>query len=172
MNTEKTTEKQRKLKNGNPSGSGFKPGQSGNPNGRAPKYITTVTDKTGYKNSEIADCMKSILKMNKAEISQIIQSESTPILENLVASAILGDIQKMELRNLDSILNRCYGKPKDSIDMEVDLKTGLTPELEMAAKILHERNLQTLTKEELEIEGVERFGLERWERMKNAMYDE
>lgn len=117
MNTQKTTEKQRKIRNGNPSGSGFKKGQSGNPKGRAPKFITTITDRTGYRNSEIADCMKSMLKMNKAEISQIIQSESTPILENLVASAILGDIQKMELRNLDSILNRCYGKVKEQIEM-------------------------------------------------------
>lgn len=155
----KTTEKQpHKLKNGNPSGSGFKPGQSGNPSGRAPKYITTVTDKTGYRNSEIADCMKSMLKMNMSEISQIQKSEGTPILENLIASAILGDIQKMELRNLESILNRSYGKPKESIDMEVDLKTGLTPELEMAAKILHERNLQKLTKEELKKE-LDELGL-------------
>lgn len=150
----KTTEKQeRKLRNGNPSGSGFKPGQSGNPSGRAKKYITQVTDKTGYRNSEIADCMKSMLKMNQKEISEIQKSESTPILENLVASAIIGDIQKMELRNLDSILNRCYGKPKEQIEIDDNTNPyGFHPSILSAAIILNERNLNKLSKEELEIE--------------------
>lgn len=149
----KTTEKQRKLKNGNPSGSGFKPGQSGNPNGRAPKYITTVTDKTGYRNSEIQDCMKSMLRMTLDEISEIQNSKDTPILEKLLAAGIQSDLQKGELRNLESILNRSYGKPKEFVEMEQVDKH------------------KELTKEEIEIEGVKRFGLERWERMKNAMYD-
>jgi hypothetical protein len=149
----KTTEKQRKLKNGNPSGSGFKPGQSGNPNGRAPKYITTVTDKTGYRNSEIQDCMKSMLRMTLDEISEIQNSKDTPILEKLLAAGIQSDLQKGELRNLESILNRSYGKPKEFVEVEQVDKH------------------KELTKEEIEIEGVKRFGIERWERMKNAMYD-
>lgn len=150
----KTTEKQRKLKNGNPSGSGFKPGQSGNPSGRAPKYITTVTDRTGYRNSEIQDCMKSMLRMTVDEISEIQNSKTAPILEKLLAAGIQSDLQKGELRNLESILNRSYGKPKEFVEVEqVDM-------------------YKELTQEELEIEGVERFGLERWERMKKAMYDE
>lgn len=153
MNTQKTTEKQRKIRNGNPSGSGFKKGQSGNPKGRAPKYITTVTDKTGYRNSEIQDCMKSMLRMTLDEISEIQNSKDTPILEKLLAAGIQSDLQKGELRNLESILNRSYGKPKEFVEMEQVDKH------------------KELTKEEIEIEGVKRFGLERWERMKNAMYD-
>lgn len=118
MSAQKTTEKQeRKLRNGNPSGSGFKKGQSGNPKGRAPKYITTITDKTGYRNSEIADCMKSMLKMTIGEISEIQKSKDAPILEKLLAAGIQSDLQKGELRNLESILNRSYGKPKEQIEM-------------------------------------------------------
>ena len=121
----------------------FKPGQSGNPKGRAPKYITTITDRTGYRNSEIADCMKSMLKMNQKEISEIQKSESTPILENLVASAIIGDIQKMELRNLDSILNRCYGKPKEQIEIDDNTNPyNLQPSILAAAIIMNERQLK------------------------------
>lgn len=131
----------------------FQKGQSGNPNGRAPKYITIVTDKTGYKNSEIQDCMKSMLRMTLDEISEIQNSKDTPILEKLLAAGIQSDLQKGELRNLESILNRSYGKPKEFVEMEQVDKH------------------KELTKEEIEIEGVKRFGLERWERMKNAMYD-
>ena len=137
-----------------PGNKPFKPGQSGNPSGRAPKYITTVTDRTGYRNSEIQDCMKSMLRMTVSEISEIQKSKTAPILEKLLAAGIQSDLQKGELRNLESILNRSYGKPKEFVEIEqVDIH-------------------KELTKEELEIEGVERFGLERWERMKKAMYDE
>jgi len=126
-----------------PGNKPFKPGQSGNPKGRAPKYITTITDRTGYRNSEIADCMKSMLKMNQKEISEIQKSESTPILENLVASAIIGDIQKMELRNLDSILNRCYGKPKEQIEIDDNTNPyNLQPSILAAAIIMNERQLK------------------------------
>ena len=148
----KTTEKQRKLKNGNPSGSGFKPGQSGNPNGRAPKYITTVTDKTGYRNSEIQDCMKSMLRMTVDEISEIQNSKDAPILEKLIANGIQSDLEKGELRNLESILNRSYGKPKEFVEVEqVD-------------------KYKELTKEEIEVE-LERRGL-NVERFMSAMYDQ
>ena len=105
-------------KNPIPGNKKFTKGKSGNPKGRAKKYITTVTDRTGYKNSEIADCMLSMLKMTVPEITQVSKSKDTPILENLIASAILGDIEKMELRNLDSILNRSHGKPKEQIELE------------------------------------------------------
>ena len=105
-------------KNPIPGNKKFTKGKSGNPKGRAKKYITTVTDRTGYKNSEIADCMLSMLKMTVPEITQVSKSKDTPILENLIASAILGDIEKMELRNLDSILNRSHGKPKEHIEVE------------------------------------------------------
>ena len=94
-----------------PGNKPFKPGQSGNPKGRAPKYITTVTNKTGYKNSEIADCMKSMLRMTVDEISEIQNSKDAPILEKLIANGIQSDLEKGDLKNLESILNRSYGKP-------------------------------------------------------------
>jgi len=100
-----------------PGNKPFQKGQSGNPKGRAPKYITTITDRTGYRNSEIADCMKSMLKMTIGEISEIQKSKDAPILEKLLAAGIQSDLQKGELRNLESILNRSYGKPKEQIEM-------------------------------------------------------
>ncbi|MBK8396218.1 MAG: hypothetical protein IPL26_13415 [Leptospiraceae bacterium] len=156
----KTTEKQeRKLRNGNPSGHGFQKGKSGNPTGRAKKYITTVTDKTGYRNSEIQDCIKSMLRMTIDEISEIQKSKDAPVLEKIIASGIQSDIGKGELKNLETLMNRSYGKPKESIELDASGNLGLTPELEAAAKILHERNMQQLTKDELYKEA-EKMGLD------------
>lgn len=139
-------------KNNPPKKTRFKPGQSGNPSGRAPKYITTITNKTGYKNSEIQDCMKSMLRMTVDEISEIQKSKDTPVLEKLLAAGIQSDLQKGELRNLESILNRSYGKPKEFVEVEqVD-------------------KYKELTKEEIEVE-LERRGL-NVERFMSAMYDQ
>ena len=141
----------RKINNGNPSGSGFKAGQSGNPKGRAKKYLTSVTDKTGYRNSEIQDCIKSMLRMTTPEIKQIIKDDTTPVLEKIIASGIQSDIENGELRNLETLMNRSYGKPKEFIEVEqVD-------------------KYKELTKEEIETE-LERRGL-NVERFMNGMYD-
>lgn len=148
----------RKTAKGNPipNNKPFKPGQSGNPKGRAKKYLTSVTDKTGYANSEIQDCIKSMLRMTTPEIKQILKDDSIPVLEKIIASGIQSDIEKGELRNLETLMNRSYGKPKESIELDASGNLGLTPELEAAAKILHERNLNKLTKEELkkELDGL------------------
>lgn len=56
-------------------------------------------------------------------------------------------------------MNRSYGKPKESIELDASGNLGLTPELEAAAKILHERNMQQLTKDELYKEA------EKWDWM-------
>ena len=139
-------------KNPIPGNKKFTKGKSGNPKGRAKKYITTVTDRTGYKNSEIQDCIKSMLRMTTPEIKQIIKDDTTPVLEKIIASGIQSDIENGELRNLETLMNRSYGKPKESIELDASGNLGLTPELEAAVKILQERNLQSLTKDELKKE--------------------
>jgi hypothetical protein len=58
-----------------------------------------------------------MLKMTIGEISEIQKSKDAPILEKLLAAGIQSDLQKGELRNLESILNRSYGKPKEQIEM-------------------------------------------------------
>lgn len=95
----------------------FKKGQSGNPNGRPKKFITQVTEATGYKKSQITDCMLSMLKMPLLDIKRVADDPKTPSLEVMVARAIHGDCKRGELKNLSEILNRSFGKPHESVDM-------------------------------------------------------
>jgi hypothetical protein len=91
--------------------------------------------------------------MTIGEISEIQKSKDAPILEKLLAAGIQSDLQKGELRNLESILNRSYGKPKEQIEIEDNKNPyGFHPSILAAAIILNERNQKELTKEELEIE--------------------
>lgn len=95
----------------------LKKGNTVNNNGRPKKFITQVTEATGYKKSEVTDCMLSMLKMPLLDIKRVADDPKTPSLEVMVARAIHGDCKRGELKNLSEILNRSFGKPHESVDM-------------------------------------------------------
>ena len=123
-NSERT---EKKLKNLKP----FQKGKSGNPNGR-PKKLP-----------ELDELLKDILldeTNGKTQIELIVRT--------LVKQSLKGDIRASEI-----LLNRSYGKVKESIELEDNKNPyGFHPSILAAAIILNERNQKELTKEELGIE--------------------
>jgi hypothetical protein len=98
-------------------------------NGRPKKYITTVTEETGYKKSEVTDCMLSMLKMPLLDIKRVADDPKTPSLEVMLARAIHGDCKRGELKNLSEILNRSFGKPKEQVEHSGELQVDLYQDL-------------------------------------------
>lgn len=109
-------------------------------NGRPKKFITTVTEATGYKKSQVNDCYLTMLKLPMLELKRIADDPKTPSLEVLVARGIHGDAKRGELKNLESMLNRAIGKPVENIEVDGNINLGLSKEMEIAVKILNERN--------------------------------
>jgi hypothetical protein len=115
-NSHKTVEKKKNpIKNSKP----FKKGQSGNPNGRPKKYLSKIIDESGYKESEIRDCIKQILTQKESRIIEISSDDETPILEKLICKGILSDFENGSMNNIELVLNRTYGKPKETIDQNI-----------------------------------------------------
>ena len=121
----------------------LKKGNTVNNNGRPKKFITTVTEATGYKKSQVNDCYLTMLKLPMLELNRIADDPKTPSLEVLVARGIHGDAKRGELKNLESMLNRAIGKPVDKTEISGDLNVDL---------------YANLTKEELKKE-LDKFGL-------------
>ena len=93
----------------------FKPGESGNPNGRPRKYISQLKDQ-GYKLSEINDTLMVLLSMDVEELKAVFENQKSTVLEKAVANAIRKSIEKGSLYNIETIITRAMGKPKEQTE--------------------------------------------------------
>jgi C4-type Zn-finger protein len=94
----------------------FQKGQSGNPKGRPKKYVLSMKTE-GYKMTEINDTIQAMVGMNMEELKKVFESDKATILEKTVAAALRKGLQKGELNNIETLLNRLYGKPKEKMDI-------------------------------------------------------
>ena len=95
----------------------WKKGESGNPNGRPRKFVSTLKG-MGYKNSEVADSIQSMLAMTLDELKDIYQNTESTVLEKTVAGAIKKSIEKGDLHSIEILLSRVFGKPKESVKID------------------------------------------------------
>jgi hypothetical protein len=94
----------------------FKPGESGNPNGRPRKYVSILKEQ-GYKLSEINDTLMALLSMDIQELKEVFENPKATVLEKAVAGAIRRAIEKGSLYNIETIITRAMGKPKEQVDV-------------------------------------------------------
>lgn len=97
----------------------WKKGQSGNPAGRKKKFIT-IAKEEGYALTEINDAIQQILGMQIQELREIGENPKATILEKTVAKALYTSYSKGKLDNLETLLSRVFGKPKQQIDGNID----------------------------------------------------
>ena len=106
----------------------FQKGQSGNPNGRPRKYVSTLRE-SGYKLSEINDCIQVMMAMTVDELKEAFENKNATVLEKTIAAAIKKSIEKGSLYSIETLLSRVYGKPKEQVDMNVDADVVVTMNL-------------------------------------------
>ena len=99
----------------------FKKGQSGNPKGRPKKWVSTLTD-SGYKMSEVRDCILAMMAMNMEELQDAFENTNATALEKTVAGAIRKSITKGSLYSMETLMDRVFGKPKETVDSHVEIK--------------------------------------------------
>ena len=95
----------------------YKPGQSGNPNGRPRKYVSLLKEQ-GYKLAEVNDCIQVMMSMTLDELKTVWDNPQATVLEKTIASAIKRSIEKGSLYSMETLLTRVYGKPKETSTVE------------------------------------------------------
>ena len=94
---------------------GFDPKR--NNNGAPRKLISSLSD-LGYNNRQVSDTLLNILALTKSEIESISENENCSMLERLVSKALLKDFSKGSLWNVETIMNRAIGKPKETTQLQ------------------------------------------------------
>lgn len=103
----------------------FTKGQSGNPNGRPRKFVTTLKE-IGYKRSEINDTIQAMLAMDKNELTEVVKNPNATILEMTLASAMKKSIEKGSLYSIETLLSRVFGMPKQELEQTINEKPIFT----------------------------------------------
>jgi hypothetical protein len=101
----------------------FKPGQSGNPDGRPPKFLTSLKHVTGLKESQIADCIKQLMSLEPDELQEHAGKSDITVLEKIVCRALLDDIKEWRQNNIVEWLKLILPKPKETVDVNLNIET-------------------------------------------------
>jgi hypothetical protein len=105
----------------------YKPGQSGNPNGR-PKKIVTKLKELGYSKDDINQTYMNMCAMNRKELEAIDKDRTGDytIIEQIIAGALVKAHDKNSLYNLETLVTRVHGKPKETVDNNIKTDEPIT----------------------------------------------
>jgi hypothetical protein len=92
-----------------------------NPNGRPKKLITLMKD-IGYTKTQVEETMLSMLSLSRKELEKIDKGDEYTIMERTIAGALLKGHNNNSLFNLEMLLTRSQGKPKETIDQTIESK--------------------------------------------------
>ena len=90
-----------------------------NINGRPRKYISNLKDQ-GYKLSEVNDAIQVLISMTVDELEEVVINPEATVLEITVAKAILKSLKTGSLYSLDTLLTRSFGKPRETVDTNIN----------------------------------------------------
>ncbi len=94
---------------------------SPNPTGR-PKKLLSQLKEIGYTKSQVEDTMLSMLTMTRKELVKIDKGDEFTILERIIAGTLVKSHDKNSLFNLEILLTRSQGKPRETIDQTITTK--------------------------------------------------
>ena len=128
-------------------------GQSGNPNGRPKKLIKKLEEIIGMEfkvNLSRADhyqILKWLLERTVEELKEVATSKKSPVFVVTIASALRKDITQGRIHTIETLYNRFFGTPKQTLDVKADLNVnndidelGLEELRELKAKLRDELN--------------------------------
>lgn len=96
-------------------------GEVMNPNGR-PKKLITLMKEIGYTKTQVEETMLSMLSLSRKELEKIDKGDEYTIMERTIAGALIKGHDKNSLFNLEMLLTRSQGKPKETIDQTIESK--------------------------------------------------
>jgi hypothetical protein len=87
-----------------------------------PKKFVSLLKEQGYNLSQIKDCIAVLISMTLEELNDIhktgkLNEHQATALEQTLASAILKDKARGEVRSIEVLLNRAFGTPTNKTEI-------------------------------------------------------
>lgn len=130
----------------------FKPGQSGNPQGRpksrVPEQLEKVLGKSKFKKyeklskDEVRQWDEAIITMTVDQLKALMSWDGAPAYAQTLARAAVFDMKKGSTATIDKISERLFGKPTQRLEVTGAEGSALIPDKvytkEQAAELMHE----------------------------------
>lgn len=106
-----------------------KKGEVRNPNGR-PKKVDTILkeiflDEYNVKlsKSQTEEIIKGVLSRTRSELMELAKNDDLPFWISMIANKATKDYKKGSIHLLELLFDRVYGKPKETVDQNIEAKT-------------------------------------------------
>ncbi len=127
-------------------GKDWKPGESGNPNGR-PKVPSDVKQARKLNKVKVERILNRFLAMDRQELERIKTDPSTPILDLFVAGLVAKGVSQGDHKRLEFIFDRLVGKVTEKVHHSVSRPNASPEEIEKELKAVDEQ-LASLEKDQ------------------------
>ena len=104
-------------------------GEVKNPNGR-PKKVETILREVflaeynvKITKSQTEDIIKGILSKSRSELIDLAKNDDLPFWVAMIAKKATRDYEKGSIHLLELLFDRVYGKPKETVDQNIEAKT-------------------------------------------------
>jgi hypothetical protein len=88
----------------------------------APRKLISTLSGLGYSSRQVSDTMLNLLALTESEVASICENDNFSMLERIIAKALIKDFSKGSLWNIETLLSRSIGRPKETTAVEQDNK--------------------------------------------------
>lgn len=92
--------------------------------GRKPSTLKKYLKTNNLTADDIANLAKWLMPKTQGELLRLIKDPKTPIIIKTFSNAVLRDLKNGNLANIQSLLDRAFGKPKEHREVEAWISTG------------------------------------------------
>jgi hypothetical protein len=91
------------------------------------KSVFTLAKEMEFSADDVSKLYKRLYWLTEIELHGIVRDAESTSIEKTIASAILKDIENGTLRSFDTFMDRSYGKPRQTTELEGSVNLAPPP---------------------------------------------
>lgn len=88
--------------------------------GRKPSKLKKFISDNHLTSDDVRNMCKYILPLDENQLKELTLDTSKPISMRIFARSVLEDFKKKDIKNIMNLMNRAFGMPKESINLNAE----------------------------------------------------